>query len=223
MGYLRLRYGPSLDLQVYPNLPPQIPYIRFPTFHFQGWPIEAEANQTHTTLKRTGKPLTTANPMFSSSSINVRLGRSVSDTIGTFQLAPGGVLVLLNVDSGANSSLGNNILQCRPVVSSEPSNSPGQFPQAAIDGTNSTVWLPAAGNNFSSLTVDLTSEIFYAVDYIFIEWPQRQLPMRLLYFIIVVTLVLLLAQHELTWLTGAILLMLAYQIGVYGLTATQPF
>jgi hypothetical protein len=172
MGDLGLRFGPSLDLQVYPNLPPQIPYIASPTFYFQGWPIVAEANQTHTTLKRSGDPLPTANSMFSSESINVRLARSASTTIQTSQLPQDGVLVISNVNSVETSSSGNSIIQCRPVVSSESSTSPGQFPQAANDGSTGTVWLPTAGSGVSNITVDLTSEAFYAVDYIFVQWQE---------------------------------------------------
>jgi trehalose/maltose hydrolase-like predicted phosphorylase len=51
-GYLGLRYVPDFTLHIYPALPPQIPQIRYRTFHWQGWPITAFSNQTHTTLSR---------------------------------------------------------------------------------------------------------------------------------------------------------------------------
>ena len=171
MGYLGLRYGPALELQLYPNLPPQIPYVRYPTFHWQGWPIAAEANQTHTILRRAGDALTTANPAFKASAIPVRLGRDAGDTVATFQLAPNGELVLPNINTGATTVIANNIVQCRPVVSSsETATSPGQFSQAAIDGADSTIWLLPISSATSSMTVDLSGVAYAAVDQVVVQW-----------------------------------------------------
>lgn len=171
MGYLGLHYGPGLELQLYPNLPPQIPYVRYPTFYWQGWPIAAEANQTHTTLRRSGNGLVTANADFSAASIPVRIGRGSGDTVAMFQLAPGGELVLSNINTGANVSPANNIVQCRPVVSSSMTPiSPGEFPQAAIDGADSTVWLPEVGSGTSSMTVELAGPPHAAVDQVTVQW-----------------------------------------------------
>ena len=171
MGYLGLRYGPALELQLYPNLPPQIPYVRYPTFHWQGWPITAEANQTHTILRRAGDALLTANPTFMVAAIPVRLGRGAGDTVATFQLAPDGELVLPNINTGAKTSLTNNIVQCRPVLSSsEMATSPGQFPQAAVDGADSTIWLLTVGGGESSMTVDLAGAGYAVVDHVVVQW-----------------------------------------------------
>lgn len=171
MGYLGLRFGPALELQIYPNLPPQIPYMRYPTFHWQGWPIAAEANQTHTTLRRTGDALSTANQAFARAGIPVRVGRDATDTVATFDLEQNGVLVLENINSASNMTLANNILQCRPVVSSsEMATAPGQFPQAAVDGAESTIWLPTAGSGISSMTVSLEGTSYTSVDSVVVQW-----------------------------------------------------
>jgi hypothetical protein len=167
MGYLGLRYGMTPgDVQVYPVLPPQIPYMRFPTFYVSGWPVHAEATQEHTVLRRSGeKPLVTANPEFESKSITIRLARGASDDIKTFELPPGGTLSIPNM----NSQTKKNVVQCRPVVHSEQAKTPGQFSQAAIDGSNSTSWL-ADANKTSSFTVDLSGEGFQVVNSLFVQW-----------------------------------------------------
>jgi len=166
MGYLGLRYGMTPgEVQVYPDLPPQIPYMRFPTFYVSGWPVHAEATQEQTVLRRSGKALATANPKFESESITVRLARGASDNIKTFKLPPGGTLTIPNM----NSHMKKNVVQCRPVVGSEQAKTPGQFPQAAIDGSNSTSWLADASQN-SSFTVDLSGEGFQVVNSLFVQW-----------------------------------------------------
>ncbi|KAJ5826171.1 acid trehalase [Penicillium riverlandense] len=167
MGYLGLRYGMTPGVvQVYPVLPPQIPYMRFPTFYVSGWPVHAEATQEHTILRRSGeKPLATANPEFGSKSITVQLARGASDNIKTFELPPGGTLRIPNM----NSQTKRNVVQCRPVVYSEQAKTPGQFSQAAIDGSNSTSWL-ADANKTSSFTVDLSGEGFQVVNSLFVQW-----------------------------------------------------
>ncbi|KAL9024643.1 MAG: hypothetical protein Q9196_006362, partial [Gyalolechia fulgens] len=51
-GYLGLRLTPDFTLHLNPSLPPQIPNLKYRTFYWQGWPISAISNQTHTTLTR---------------------------------------------------------------------------------------------------------------------------------------------------------------------------
>jgi len=169
MGYLGLRYGPSYTLSISPNLPPQIPYIRFPTFYFQGWPISAHANQTHFTLTRLPTSLSTANKTFATLPFTVQVGLAASNTT-TYTIAPNSSLVIPNNPSAANATVTNNILQCRPLAASEGPVVPGQFALAAIDGATSTVWQAASTNTTNSLTIDLTDAAFAEVDHIYINW-----------------------------------------------------
>ncbi|KAK5070144.1 alpha,alpha-trehalase ath1 [Lithohypha guttulata] len=77
-GYLGFRFVPDWVLHIDPNLPPQIPQITYRTFYWQGWPISAYSNQTHTTLSRTfSGPLASGavpNSTFESAPIPVALG-----------------------------------------------------------------------------------------------------------------------------------------------------
>ena len=84
-GYLGLRLTPDFTLRISPSLPPQIPYLKYRTIYFHGWPISAIANQTHTTLTRLSTPYITANTTFANTSIPVQLGYS-NETNQTFSL-----------------------------------------------------------------------------------------------------------------------------------------
>lgn len=46
-GYLGLRYSTNMTLRVNPSLPPQIPYLKYPTFHFHGWPVMSHIHPLH--------------------------------------------------------------------------------------------------------------------------------------------------------------------------------
>ncbi|KAF2208032.1 glycoside hydrolase family 65 protein [Cercospora zeae-maydis SCOH1-5] len=168
-GYLGLRL--MLDtFNIDPALPPQIPHLSYRTIYWQGWPIKAFSNQTHTTLTRGNKPLSTANTTFADSPIPVTI--SISGT-KIYHLHQNSTLVLRNRQPALNATWPNNIAQCRPVIpnpsssssSSSPSSSstqphnPNQFPLNAIDGALSTKWqLPpssSSSNTSSTLTISL--------------------------------------------------------------------
>ena len=166
MGYLGLRYTASQELQIYPNLPPQIPYIRYPTFYFQGWPIEAEANATHTRLRRNGDALPTANKKFGDADIPIRIGRDRGDTVSKLTLSPGGTLVVENVH--ASTAQSKNAVQCQAVVSGSRGTRPGEMPEGAIDGVNGTIWQPPGSG--ANVTVDTSSRESKPIDSISIEW-----------------------------------------------------
>ncbi|KAI0147590.1 glycoside hydrolase family 65 protein [Xylariaceae sp. FL1272] len=166
-GYLGLRYNYSHIMEVHPNLPAQIPYIKYPVFYFQGWPIDAFSNQTHTTLTRLSAALDTANPDYASESITVQIGHDETETI---QFAPNATIVLVNYPSSENLTVGNNILQCQPIFSTEGDLVPGQFAESAIDGASSTTWQAASTNTTNTLTVDLTNTAFSLVDHLYFDW-----------------------------------------------------
>lgn len=174
-GYLGLRL--MIDtLNVDPDLPPQIPQINYRTIYWQGWPINATSNSTHTSLQRLPNPLPTANQTFASAPIPVTIGldgTSINSGTGNktiHPLHPNSTITLPNRRAGFNRTTPGNVLQCQPA-SSDADFSPGQFPLSAIDGAISTKWQPTLSNTSSSLTVRLT-EPFVPISRITFDWAQ---------------------------------------------------
>ena len=165
-GYLGLRLMVD-SLNVDPSLPPQIPHLDYRTIYWQGWPINATSNQTHTTLTRLSTPLEDANATFADSSIPVT--RGVDETHHS-QLPPNGTIVLTNRQIGQKKTIPGNVAQCQPVSSAEEYE-PGQFPLAAVDGAVSTKWQPTQSNISSSITVKLP-EPFVPITAIALDWAQ---------------------------------------------------
>ena len=137
-GYLGLKLMTD-SLSVNPSLPPQIPHLNYRTIYWQGWPVAAVSNQTHTTLRRDGSTaaLKTANSTFAAAAIPVTIG--LGEDAARHSLAPNGTLVLQNRRIGEIKTVPGNIAQCRPVQS-EQETVPGQFALAAVDGAGSTKW-----------------------------------------------------------------------------------
>ena len=153
-GYLGLHL--KLDsLNIDPNLPPPIPFIRYRTIYWQGHPVSASSNATHTTLTRTSSPLPSANPSFLSAPIPVTVG---TNSTTSFQLPPGGTLVVPNRAIAYNATLDGNIAQCKPATSTQTWVA-GQIPFAAVDGGASTKWQPTLSNTTSSITIDLGPQV----------------------------------------------------------------
>ena len=185
-GYLGLRLMVD-SLNVNPSLPPQIPYLSYRTIYWQGWPVNATSNQTHTTLSRGDlEPLETANMTFADSAIPITIG--IDSDAPSHSLEPNGTVVLENRRIGEIKTVPGNIAQCRPVQSGQDI-VPGQFALAAVDGAASTRWQvsgfitlqvnepaltiqqPAQSNITSSLTVAL-SEPFVQVTALEFDWAQ---------------------------------------------------
>ncbi|KAK5169795.1 alpha,alpha-trehalase ath1 [Saxophila tyrrhenica] len=171
-GYLGLKLTLE-SLNVDPNLPPQILNLNYRTIYWQGHPISAVSNQTHTTLTRTGKPLENANSTFTDSPIPVTrdvddASRSGNSTV--WHLPPGGSITIKNRQIGEIKTVPGNIAQCRPVTSNR-NYEIGQFPLAAVDGAVSTKWQPTHLNVPSSLTVSLP-EPFVPVTTLKFDWAQ---------------------------------------------------
>lgn len=162
-GYLGLRLLPtSPALHINPSLPPQVPQIRYRTFYWQGWPIQAISNQTHTTLTRSSSGLnasgTSPNTTYADSPIPVIVGPpGSSSNTSTYSLPANGTLTIPNRQYAENKTTPGNVLQCQAPVSSTNTAQddfvPGQFPEAAIDGATSTKWQPKYANKTASLTV----------------------------------------------------------------------
>ena len=168
-GYLGLRLTPDLFLHVNPSLPPQIPYLRYRTFYWQGWPISAVANQTHTTLTRLNTPYIDANMMFKNKSIPVQIG---NDKSKIYDLPPMGMLTLPNRPQGLIKTIPGNIAQCLPITSPNEF-LPGQFPISAVDGASSTKWQPTVANKAQTVTVDLSSQPYEPVSMFHFDWAQN--------------------------------------------------
>ncbi|EWG55507.1 acid trehalase [Fusarium verticillioides 7600] len=158
-GYLGLRLIPDQGLHVNPNLPPQIPYLKYRTFYWRGWPISAWSNYTHTVISRhaTTKPLDVADTRYANKSIAVYSGKQGESAL--HHLSFDEPVVIRNRQIGSIDTVHGNLAQCRPVKSSN-SYEPGQFPLGAVDGATSTKWQPSKAAEISSLTVSLAKEDF---------------------------------------------------------------
>ncbi|KAL8829241.1 MAG: hypothetical protein Q9170_006262 [Blastenia crenularia] len=167
-GYLGLRLTPDFTLHLNPTLPPQIPNIRYRTFYWQGWPISAISNQTHTMITRLGEPYIAANQTYAKAAIPVQIG---NDNTNAHQLPPNGTLTLQNRNTPSIATLKGNLAQCSPV-SSPDEYQPGQFPFAAVDGSATTKWQPSLANASQSLTVSLSTQSIQPVTAFHFDWAQ---------------------------------------------------
>ena len=165
-GYLGLRLFVD-TLNVDPSLPPQIPSMKYRTFYWQGHPISAFSNATHTTLERLGQSLPNANSTYASSGIPVTIGLSMNETQ---LLSPNSSIAILNRRAGFNATVPGNIAQCRPVTSPQDY-LPGQFPLSAVDGAVSTKWEPILANTTSELVVELEGPPVLVSGFYF-DWAQ---------------------------------------------------
>ncbi|KAL8929031.1 MAG: hypothetical protein Q9208_001474 [Pyrenodesmia sp. 3 TL-2023] len=169
-GYLGLRLTPpDFTLHLNPSLPPQIPNIRYRTFYWQGWPISAISNQTHTTITRLSEPYVAANQTYANASIPVQIG---NDNSNTQQLPPNGTIILPNRNTASLKTIAGNIAQCQPV-SSPDEYQQGQFPFAAVDGSRTTKWQPNFANTSQSITVSLSTQFIQQILAFHFDWAQN--------------------------------------------------
>lgn len=171
-GYLGLRILPDKKLHIDPNLPPQIPQVKYRTFYWRGWPIAASSNYTHTTIGRAtrAKPLDTADKTYSNKSIALEVG--AGKNVKTFTLpANGSTVVVENRQIGTKNTLDGNLIQCQPVQS-EGNYVPGQFPISINDGAASTKWQPEFANNVSFVTIALPHGKSQKVSGYYFDWAQ---------------------------------------------------
>jgi len=167
-GYLGLRLMVD-SLNVDPSLPPQIPYLDYRTFYWQGQAINATSNQTHTTISRLplDENLENANSTYDNSPIPVTFGIN-NTSIG--KLPPNGSIVIENRQYGLNKTVAGNVAQCQPVNSPQGFQ-PGQFPVSAVDGASSTKWQPNLANTSSWIDVTLPQP-YQPITGFFFDWAQ---------------------------------------------------
>ncbi|KAM0252552.1 hypothetical protein ACHAQJ_007684 [Trichoderma viride] len=171
-GYLGLRLVPDDFIHIEPNLPPQIPYLRYRTFYWRGWPISAWSNYTHTTISRASgvAALDGADQRFAGKIITIHSGPEESPT--AYHLPVKGSVVVPNKQLGTQQTYAGNLVQCN-AVSSINDYVPGQFPIAAVDGATSTKWQPASAADVSSITVSLDEkDVGSLVSGFHFDWAQ---------------------------------------------------
>jgi len=174
-GFLGVRTDqPVLFLN--PSLPPQIPYVKVRTFHYAGTTLSATMNATHTNITRlaTTSSIASGNltDRYAGMDFTFRVGVPGSDenavsyniTVNQTLSVPNRLYWQKNTDEG-------NIVQCLSVTSPEPY-SPGQFPEAAIDGATSTHWQPAT-NETSSILIDMSAIPPQKVTGVKFDWGLR--------------------------------------------------
>ncbi|KAL4937932.1 hypothetical protein BDV06DRAFT_202073 [Aspergillus oleicola] len=151
-GYLGLRLLPDDAIHIEPNLPPQIPYVKYRTFYWRGWPIAAQSNYTHTVIQRAeSAPLETADRRFANATIPVYVGLADNSTL--HRLPAHGPLTVPNRKIGTINTIEENLIQCSPVFSTDDFEQ-GQFPISIVDGATSTRWQPTS-SNASAVTVNV--------------------------------------------------------------------
>ncbi|KAJ6191046.1 hypothetical protein N7519_001067 [Penicillium mononematosum] len=170
-GYLGLRLIPDETLHVDPNLPPQIPYLKYRTFYWRGWPISAWSNYTHTTISHATEaaPLDTADQRFADKTITVHSGTEDDGTV--YHLPSKGSVVIPNRQIGSENTVAGNLVQCQAVSSSDAFE-PGQFPLSAVDGAASTKWQPSLAAEVNSVTVSFEDEVGAMVSGFYFDWAQ---------------------------------------------------
>jgi trehalose/maltose hydrolase-like predicted phosphorylase len=169
-GYLGLRYLPDGFLHIDPALAPQIPQLKVRDFYWQGWPIRAVMNYTHTTLTRVGTPIRTANMTYANNPISVQVGsESSTRPLQRYNLPPNGTITISNRTPASVHTIEGNIAQCQSVTSSDPYVK-GQFPIAAVDGAASTKWQPSSADKNASITVTLPKGL--PISGFYFDWGQ---------------------------------------------------
>lgn len=145
--------------------------MQYRTFFWQGHAISAFANATHTTLTRLNRTVPGYNrlyafpPSSSSNTTNTTANGTTnlpipvtvrpSSTTLNLTLTP---LTIPNRQPHLNLTTPSNLIQCRPLVSTNTAYLPGRFPLAAIDGAVSTAWQPVSEGVDAWIIVDLGGE-----------------------------------------------------------------
>lgn len=160
-------YRPRLDaFYLDPSLPPQLKGLEVKGMKHQGAVFNVAIGPVHTTItrvaprkshlhRRTDDNSTMTADSRNSAPVLVRIA-SRNALAGDHPLRVGQSLVIPTRRPDLNApDIPGNKAQCKPAVSDSTWVS-GQFPLAAVDGSNATVWQPSTTKP-SSLTVDLQS------------------------------------------------------------------
>jgi hypothetical protein len=78
---------------------------------------------------------------------------------GNYSLGVNGKLIVPTRRPDLNATVvAGNLAQCKPVIASNTTTFPGQYPVAAVDSSNGTAWQPSLPNA-SFIVVDLEQEM----------------------------------------------------------------
>jgi hypothetical protein len=87
---------------------------------------------------------------------------------GMYSLAVNGTLIVPTRRPDLNATVvAGNLAQCKPVISSNTTTFPGQYPVAAVDSSNGTAWQPSLPSP-SFIIVDL--EVQQSLTGVHINW-----------------------------------------------------
>jgi len=87
---------------------------------------------------------------------------------GVYSLAVNGTLIVPTRRPDLNATVvAGNLAQCKPVISSNGTTLPGQYPVAAVDSSNGTAWQPSVPSP-SFIIVDL--EVQQSLSGVHINW-----------------------------------------------------
>jgi hypothetical protein len=99
---------------------------------------------------------------------------------GTYPIAVNGTLIIPTRRPDLNSTVvTGNLAQCKPVISSNQTIFPGQYPVAAVDSSNGTAWQPSLPEA-AFIVVDLEQQ--QALSGVHINWgdtPARSFEVKI--------------------------------------------
>jgi len=171
-GYLGLRTDQPI-MFINPSLPPQIPYLRIRDIYFGGAGLATTMNRTHTTITRFSTAnITSLTDKYASTSMPITVGVPGSDGPDTtYNVSIGETIYVTNRMYFENITYAGNLLQCKQVSSAD-AYSPGQFPQAAIDGAIATEWQPLSDIT-ASILVNMAGSKYQSLSSIYFNWASR--------------------------------------------------
>jgi hypothetical protein len=164
-----LGYRPKLGgLYLAPWSVPHLDRVRIRDIVYMGATFQVSMNSTHTAVTRVSTQDRHLVDVNANGNVSVIDGNDPKRA--TFPLAIGQSVTLKNRVTHTIKTVPNDILQCLRVTSSSRE-VPGQIPEAAVDGANSTKWQPATPDA-AAITVDLLSDARPSVEKLFFNWAQ---------------------------------------------------
>ncbi|KAH0541493.1 hypothetical protein FGG08_004034 [Glutinoglossum americanum] len=164
-----LGYRPKLEgFYIAPWSVPHLGQVRIRDIVYMGATFQPFMNSTHTTITRIATQSPHLVDINGNGAVSIIDGNDPQKT--TYSLMIGQSITIKNRITHTNKAVPNDILQCLSVTSSSD-NVPGQIPEAAIDGGNSTKWQPATPDP-AAITVDLGPYSQQPIGSLFFNWAQ---------------------------------------------------
>ncbi|RKF63356.1 Acid trehalase [Erysiphe neolycopersici] len=169
-GFLGLNLdGPVLIID--PSLPPQIPYLRTRTMHFNGATFFVMMNNSNSTIVRIPTALSSGlKDGYGNGTMPFCVGHfKKCDT--PYEIGLNEAITIWNRKDWKISSYANNIIQNLPVWS-EDDHISGELPLAAVDGSTATFWQPQKDNS-AFLFIDTKQITSTSIKKIHFYWGLR--------------------------------------------------